>query len=134
MDRNDRVRNTWAKAIVHRKALASRFYALLFQKAPQTQALFRNDMEAQGEKLVSTLNYIVDHLDEAEELLPAARALAIRHVAYGVEPDHYDVVGICLIEAMDTILGPEFAFADRAAWAETYGGLVDYMLPEAYPA
>lgn len=134
MNRTDHVRETWAKAIVHREALASRFYTLLFQKSPETQPLFKNDMDAQGTKLIDTLNFIVDHLDDAEELLPAARNLAIRHVSYGVEPAHYDLVGACLIEAMASILGHDFDAESQTAWAETYGGLVGYMLPEAYPA
>ena len=133
MDKNDRVRDTWAKAIVHREALASRFYTLLFQKAPQTQSLFKNDMQAQGVKLIDTLNFIVDHLDEPDLLLPAARDLAIRHVAYGVAPEHYAVVGVCLIEAMASILGDEFDAGATADWAATYEGLVSHMLPAAYP-
>ena len=134
MDKNDRVRDTWAKVIVHREALASRFYTLLFQKAPQTQALFKNDMQAQGVKLIDTLNFIVDHLDEPDLLLPAARDLAVRHVSYGVAPEHYEIVGACLIEAMQSILGDEFDEAATADWVETYGGLVGHMLPLAYPS
>ena len=134
MDRNDRVRETWAQAVVHREALASRFYTLLFQKAPQTEALFKNDMQAQGAKLIDTLNFIVDHLEEPDLLLPAARDLAIRHVSYGVAPEHYDVVGTCLIEAMKSILGAEFDEDATADWVDTYGALVAHMLPAAYPS
>ena len=134
MDNADRVRETWAQAIVHREALANSFYTLLFQRAPQTQVLFKGDMQEQGVKLIDTLNFIIDHLDDTDQLLPAARDLAIRHVSYGVDPAHYDMVGACLIEAMGTILGPDFDEAAGAAWAETYTGLVGYMLEEAYPA
>ncbi len=134
MDTHDRIRDTWAKAIVHRETLSSRFYALLFQKAPETQVLFNGDMQAQGVKLINTLNFIVDHLDEPDQLLPAARDLAIRHVSYGVAPEQYDVVGACLIEAMQSILGVEFDEAAQNDWAETYGGLVGHMLPVAYPS
>ncbi|MEL7097199.1 MAG: globin domain-containing protein [Pseudomonadota bacterium] len=134
MDSHNRIRDTWAKAITQREALAARFYTLLFQKAPETQVLFTGDMHAQGVKLIDTLNFIVDHLDDPDQLLPAARDLAIRHVSYGVAPEHYDVVGASLIEAMQSILGPDFDAAARQDWGSTYSGLISHMLPAAYPA
>ena len=134
MTTNDRVRKTWARAIVHRETLSSRFYTLLFQKAPETKVLFKNDLQMQGAKLVSTLNFIIDHLDEPDYLLPAARDLAILHVSYDVRPEHYDLVGTCLIEALQSILGTELDDLARQAWADTYAALVSEMLPAAYPA
>lgn len=133
MDTHDRIRDTWAKAVMHREALSSRFYTLLFQKAPETQVLFKGDMQAQGVKLIDTLNFIVDHLDDPDQLLPAARDLAIRHVSYGVAPEQYDIVGDCLIEAMQFVLGAEFEEAAKNEWINTYNGLIGYMLPAAYP-
>ncbi len=133
MDNTERVRTTWAQAILHREALAQTFYTLLFQRAPQVQPLFQNDMRAQGAKLVETLNFIVDHLDDGDSLLPAARDLAMRHVAYGATPEHYDAVGSALIEALSTLLGNAFDAETKAAWSETYNALAAEMVKSAYP-
>lgn len=133
MNTHDRIRETWAKAVIHREALSGSFYTLLFQKAPETQILFKGDMQAQGVKLIDTLNFIVDHLDDPDQLLPAARELAIRHVSYGVVPEQYDLVGACLVEAMQSILGGDFDKAAETDWINIYGELVGHMLPAAYP-
>ncbi len=130
----DHIRATWAKAIVQREELARSFYARLFQIAPDTQPLFKNDMDEQGIKLVDTLNFIVDHLEEPDTLLPAARDLAVRHVSYGATAAHYDAVGAALLDALQTIIGPDFDDAAKTAWAETYSGLSSYMIGEASSA
>lgn len=126
-----RIRRTWAKATVDPVALTQFFYTRLFQLAPQTQSLFRSDMEAQGTKLAQTLEFVVDNLDEPDILLPAARDLAVRHVAYGVTAEQYAFVGQSLIESLKHLLGSDFEQADHDAWAETYTGLATYMIENA---
>jgi len=133
MAHTDDIRRTWALAMVQQDALARRFYTQLFKDAPQTRPLFQSDLDVQGAKLVETLNFIVDHLDAPDQLLPAARDLAMRHVSYGVRPVHYDAVGAALIATLDGLLGDAFDDPARAAWADAYSGLCAHMIAEAYP-
>lgn len=51
--------------------LAARFYQRLFQMAPETRAMFKTDMVAQGQKLVDTLAAVVASLDQIEAIVPA---------------------------------------------------------------
>ena len=134
MDDTQRIRNTWARAMIARDAVGVRFYTVLFRDAPETRALFPATMEAQAQKLVATLNFIVDHLDEEEALTQAACDLAIRHVNYGVAPEHYDAVGAALIQTLADMLGSEFRPADRDAWARSYTALAQAMVAAAYPS
>ncbi len=69
------------------------FYDRLFEIAPSVKAMFSADMTEQRKKLMATLAAVVNGLDNLETVLPAASALAIRHVSYGVRPEHYPVVG-----------------------------------------
>ncbi|MEM8577470.1 MAG: globin domain-containing protein [Pseudomonadota bacterium] len=133
MEHNDHIRLTWARAVSQDTALARQFYTRLFTAAPAVRPLFQSDMDAQGAKLVATLNFIVDHLDAPETLLPAAEALALRHVDYGVQADHYGAVGGALIETLQALLGPDMTSEAQRAWAETYTGLTDHMIAAAYP-
>ena len=132
-DAIDLVRSTWAKVATDPEAASALFYATLFKLAPETEQLFKSDLEAQGAKLTETLAFVVDHLDDPDTLLPAARDLAIRHTTYGVAAGDYDSVGTALLQTLESALGTGFAAAEKSAWADTYQGLADYMITQAYP-
>lgn len=107
---------------------ASHFYCLLFERAPETRALFKNDMTEQGQKLVLTLATVVGGLDRLDTILPVARELAIRHVRYGVVDRHYAIVGDALIDTLRDLLGTAFDAETEAAWGAAYGLLSGAMI------
>jgi nitric oxide dioxygenase len=107
---------------------ASLFYARLFELAPELRPLFRGDMAEQGRKLMAMLATVVGGLSRLDTLVPAARALAQRHVAYGAQPEHYAVVGTALLDTLAKGLGDDFTPEVRAAWIEAYGLLSGAML------
>lgn len=109
------------------------FYSNLFRIDPTTKPLFVGDLTLQGRKLTQTLSFIVDHIDDEDVLMPAAVDLALRHVGYGVEPEHYASVGAALIETFRQLLGPAFSEEDAAAWVEAYTALSTAMVDAAYP-
>ncbi|MEO1722821.1 MAG: globin domain-containing protein [Pseudomonadota bacterium] len=126
------IRATWAKTAPV-AAMASRlFYGRLFRLAPHTRGLFPGDLEAQGRKLTATLGFVVDHLDQPETLAPAARALAVRHIDYGVTADQYAPVGEALIWTFKELLGPAFGEKENAAWLAAYAALSTMMIDAAY--
>ncbi len=76
---------------------AALFYERLFQTLPEVRPLFKRDMDDQGRKLMATLGTVVRSLDRLDAVLPAATGLAIRHVEYGVRPEHYEPVRPALL-------------------------------------
>ena len=94
--------------------------------------MFPEVIDDQARKLLQTLNWIVDHLDDQDTLVPAAQNLAIRHVRYDVAPEHYPAVGEALIETLRQGLGEEFSEADEAAWLRVYALLSSVMISAAY--
>lgn len=108
------------------------FYSHLFRMDASTKPLFVGNLDVQGRKLVQTLGFIVDNLEDADTLMPAARDLAVRHVAYGVTAEQYASVGAALIKTLDQLIGDAFSKEDEAAWAEVYGGLSEAMVSAAY--
>lgn len=132
MSQNDLIRESWSQVIVDPVAAARLFYSTLFTIAPATEKLFKSDLDNQGEKLMNTLDFIVDHIDDAETLMPAARELAIRHVAYGVVPADYEPVGAALINTMETALGARFTSDMKDAWLAVYTVLSNEMIRAAY--
>ena len=129
-----RIRKTWAKAAAAGDIVGRIFYARLFEIAPEARRMFKDDINPQATKLLQTLNWIVDHLDRPETLQPAAEALAMRHVRYGVEAAHYPAVGAALIATLGQGLEGDFDEEDAAAWGRVYGTLSGMMISAAYPA
>lgn len=127
------VRVTWQRVKPRRAAASELFYQRLFELAPDVRALFRRDMASQGAMLVATLDAVVGSVDRLAEVLPMAEQLARRHVAYGVQPQHYDTVGQALLWTLEQGLGEDFTPAARHAWACTYALLAEAMKRAAYP-
>jgi hemoglobin-like flavoprotein len=129
-----RIRKNWASAIAARDIVGRVFYENLFRIAPATRPLFPETLDEQGRKLVQTLSWIVDHLDQADDLDAGAEALALRHVGYGVTAQQYDAVGTALIATLQAGLGDDFSKEDEAAWVRVYTDLSQRMISAAYPA
>jgi hemoglobin-like flavoprotein len=111
---------------------AALFYGRLFEIAPQVKPLFTGDMDEQGRKLMATLALVVNGLDRLDTLLPAASALAKRHVDYGVKPEDYAVVGEALLWTLERGLGAGWTPETAQAWQDAYRLLSGFMIGEAY--
>jgi hemoglobin-like flavoprotein len=108
------------------------FYDRLFEVAPAVKAMFPADMTEQRKKLMAVLAVVVKGLSNLESVLPAASALAKRHVGYGAKPEHYPVVGGALLWTLEKGLGDAWTPETAAAWTAAYGTLSGYMISEAY--
>jgi nitric oxide dioxygenase len=109
------------------------FYGRVFEVAPSVKPLFKGDMADQRKKLMATLAVVVNGLSDLPSVLPAASALAKRHVGYGVLPEHYSVVGGALLWTLERGLGPHWTPALADAWTAAYTALSGFMIAEAYP-
>src|SRR5262245_284153 len=126
------VQNSFAKIGPIADTAASLFYKRLFEIAPEVKTLFRGDMTEQGRKLMKTLTIVVSGLGNLDSILPAASALAKNHVAYGVRPKHYTLVGEALLWALERGLGSEWTPDLRSAWSAAYATISNFMIGEAH--
>lgn len=122
------VQKSFAQLLPIPDRLAARFYARVFQMAPETRAMFTGDMVEQGRKLVDTLAAVVTCLDRLDAILPMVRVLAVRHVDYGVTEEHYGPVGLALIETLRELLGPVFDGELEQAWRDAYALVAGAMI------
>ncbi len=111
---------------------AALFYGRLFEIAPEVKPLFRGDMTEQGRKLMATLAVVVNGLSNLESILPAASALAKRHVDYGVRASDYTPVGAALLWTLERGLGDAWTPDLATDWGAAYTVLSEYMIGEAY--
>jgi nitric oxide dioxygenase len=128
----DLVQSSFRKVAPIAETAAELFYGRLFEIAPEVKPFFRNDMKEQGRKLMTTLGVVVSGLKNLDAILPAARALATKHVGYGVAAEHYQPVGAALIWTLEQGLGDAFTTETREAWTAAYGTLSAVMIEEAY--
>ena len=132
LDQVKLVQQSFAKVAPIADQAAIIFYDRLFEVAPAVKAMFPDDMTEQRKKLMATLAVVVNGLSSLESVLPAASALAKRHVAYGAKPAHYSVVGSALLWTLEQGLGDAWTPDVAAAWTAAYGTLSGYMISEAY--
>jgi len=126
------VQDSFSKVAPISEQAAAIFYDRLFEVAPAVKAMFPSDMTEQRKKLMGTLAVVVNGLTNLEAVLPAASALAKRHVNYGAKPEHYPVVGGVLLWTLEKGLGDGWTPDVEEAWTAAYGALSGYMISEAY--
>jgi len=126
------VQESFAKVAPISEQAAVIFYDRLFEIAPAVKAMFPADMTEQRKKLMGMLAAVVNGLTNLESILPAASALAKRHVGYGAKPEHYPVVGGALLWTLEKGLGEAWTPELASAWTAAYGTLSTFMISEAY--
>jgi hemoglobin-like flavoprotein len=132
LDQITLVQQSFGKVAPIADQAATLFYGRLFELAPQVKPLFPVDMTEQRKKLMMTLATVIGSLNDLPAVLPSASALAKRHVAYGVKPEHYAIVGGALLWTLERGLGADWTKDLAAAWTATYAALADFMIGEAY--
>jgi len=106
---------------------ADLFYDRLFELDPGLRRLFKDDMSEQKHHLMTTLAFAVSGLDKPDRILPAVRQLGIRHISYGVQDYHYQIVGEALLWTLAQGLGAQFTDEVEAAWTAVYTLLATTM-------
>ena len=94
--------------------------------------LFHGDMTEQRRKLMASLAVVVRGLSDLPSILPAASALAKRHVDYGARPEYYPAVGEALLWTLARALGPRWTPEVASAWTAAYTTLSEFMIEAAY--
>jgi methyl-accepting chemotaxis protein len=129
------LQNSFDLVAPHGERLMDEFYARLFETAPAVVPLFAaTDLQGQKAKLLSTLVLLRNSLRDLNAILPNLHRLGARHVAYGAQPEHYEVVGETLIATMATIAGAAWRSEHESAWREAFAVVAAAMLDGAKAA
>ena len=127
------VQQSFKKVAAMGEPVAELFYSELFAIDPSLRAMFKGDLRQQRKKLLAALGMVITSLHAPATIIGPARALAVKHVSYGVIPIHYTYVGNALLRALKKGLGEEFTPELRSAWVEAYRMLADVMKEAGYP-
>lgn len=104
------------------------FYKRLFASEPLIRHLFKSDLKEQARRLTGMLQHIIGNLDRQELIAADIRKLGQRHNGYGAQPEHYAVVGECLLLTMADGMREDWTPALREAWQEMLNWLFLEMM------
>src|SRR4051812_41142001 len=88
---------SYARLAPMSETVAQLFYARLFELDPSLRHLFKTDFRDQSIKFMDMMRAAILELEHPDRFDRALRELAVRHMGYGVEDAHYDVVGKALL-------------------------------------
>jgi len=126
------IRDSWQRILPIKEQAAEQFYQRLFELDPSVKALFKGRLDFQGDKLMTTLNVVVNSLDDLHEVEGMLQAMGRRHIIYGVEAAHYETVGAALLWVLQQGLGDSFTEEVEEAWVAAYGIIATVMKEAAY--
>ena len=114
------------------EALTTHFYQVMLSEYPQVRPLFNQAHQASGAQpraLASGVLMYARHIDQLEALGPLVSQVINKHVSLQVLPEHYPIVGACLLRAIREVLGEEIATDEVIeAWAAAYQQLAGLLI------
>jgi nitric oxide dioxygenase len=114
------------------EALTRHFYSIMFAEYPEVRALFNQAHQSSGAQQRALANAVLmyaRHIDKLEALGPLVGQIVNKHVSLQILPEHYPIVGSCLLRAIREVLGAEIATDEVIdAWAAAYGQLADILI------
>jgi nitric oxide dioxygenase len=114
------------------EALISYFYRLMLDTHPEVRVLFNEAHQANGSQPRALANGVLmyaKNIDRLENLAGLASQIINKHVALQILPEHYPIVGSCLLQAIREVLGADIATdAVIAAWAAAYRQLANILI------
>ena len=114
------------------EALTSHFYKIMLGEYPEVRPLFNQAHQANGDQpraLANSILMYARHIDRLDALGELPAQIINKHVSLQVQPEHYGIVGACLLRAIREVLGAEIATDEViAAWAAAYQQLADILI------
>ena len=115
----------------HGETITRHFYNALFTRYPQTREFFNQQHQASGSQpraLAGAVVAFAAHVDRLDALASALPLIINKHVALGVLPEHYPIVGEVLLDSIEAVLGAAATPEILTAWGEAYGFLASLLV------
>ncbi len=111
------------------EAITKSFYCELFSKYPEVKSMFNMEKQKNGEQpkaLATAILKAAQNIENLEKMQGFVSKIAITHTNLGVKPEHYPLVGECLLIAIKNVLNP----SDEVilAWQNAYKEIADFYI------
>ena len=111
--------------------ITSCFYPLMFERYPEVLVYFNQTNQAKGTQRLALANAVVayaKHLDALGEISDTVRLITQKHCSLGILPEHYPIVGECLLAAISEVLADVINDEILDAWGAAYQQLADILI------
>ena len=114
------------------EALTTHFYKIMLSEHPEVRPFFNQANQASGDQPRALANGVLmyaRHIDKLEQLGGLVSQIINKHVSLQIQPEHYPIVGGCLLRAIREVLGAEIATDEViSAWGAAYQQLADILI------
>jgi hemoglobin-like flavoprotein len=121
------IKQSWKRIEPMAQEAGEEFYRKLFNSEPLIRHMFKTDIAGQALKLTTTLAYVVENIDHLSSLRPQIRQLGQRHIDYGAQPEHYQVVCECMLKVLSDGMKEEWVPELAEAWSDLLHWISDNM-------
>ncbi|KAL4932404.1 flavohemoprotein [Aspergillus undulatus] len=115
----------------HGVTITKLFYDNMLKAHPELQTVFNVSNKVHGHQplaLAGALFAYASHIDDLGVLSPTVELICHKHASLYIQPEHYQIVGKFLLEAMGQVLGDAFTPPLLDAWASAYWMLANLMI------
>ncbi|WP_024950690.1 globin domain-containing protein [Cobetia crustatorum] len=115
----------------HLNTITARFYPLMFERYPEVKPLFNQTHQSSGGQARALAGAVLAYVGARHSREAVDRLLApviSKHVSLNILPEHYPIVGECLMAAIGEVLGDAVTPEIADAWGALYGELADVLI------
>lgn len=112
-------------------SLTQYFYKRMFSHNPELKDVFNMAHQAEGTQSLALFNAIAayaKYIDNLPMLTSAVQRIAHKHTSLDIRPQHYDIVGLHLIETLRELAGDVFTAEIEDAWTAAYAQLAEVFI------
>ena len=114
------------------EALTTHFYKIMLGEYAEVRPLFNQAHQAHGTQPRALANAVLQyarHIDNLGALGALPAQIIQKHVALQILPEHYPIVGTCLLRAIREVLGEAIATDEVIeAWGAAYWQLANILI------
>ncbi|WP_426358051.1 NO-inducible flavohemoprotein [Pseudocolwellia sp. HL-MZ19] len=112
-------------------AITEHFYKRLFSHNPELKDIFNMSNQETGRQKTALFEAILAYarnIDNLAVLKHAVERITQKHTSFHIQPEHYQVVGLHLIETLRELLPEQFTKQVEDAWTAAYGVLATVFI------
>jgi len=127
----DIIKATTPVVKAHADEITATFYPIMFKLYPEVIPYFNQTHQAQGSQPKALANAVVAYAANIEQLGnlgDTVTKIVRKHCALGILPEHYPIVGECLLKGIAEVLGEAATPEILDAWGKAYNQLADILI------
>lgn len=114
------------------ETLTKHFYNIMLTEYTDVRPLFNKANQVSGDQpraLANSILLYAKHIDELDQLGSMVGTIIHKHASLQILPEHYPIVGTCLLRAIKEVLGAELATDEVIdAWRAAYNILANLLI------